>query len=155
MYNSQDIERSLVNIISKTYEPVHEISNTGMCIQQSLRSACAYAQSDQSLCKSLEYSISVMLLVNNIWSFYTLKEAVQARLSLHLSKCHIVENHLSRLILHFSEYLFYLGKQCRPFLAVCKSTHLEVSGLQRVNLQSEGFCCPSLRLRSSRRSNVT
>ena len=33
-----------------------------MCGQQSLRSACAYAQSDQSLCKSLEYSMSVKLL---------------------------------------------------------------------------------------------
>ena len=30
--------------------------------QQSLRSACSYAQSDQSLCKSLEYSRSVKLL---------------------------------------------------------------------------------------------
>ena len=34
----------------------------GMYDQQSLRSACAYAQSDQSLCWSLEYSIGVKLL---------------------------------------------------------------------------------------------
>ena len=33
-----------------------------MCDQQSLRSACAYAQSDQRLCKSLEYSMIVKLL---------------------------------------------------------------------------------------------
>ena len=33
-----------------------------MCVQQSLRSACAYAQSDQSLWQSLEYSMSVKLL---------------------------------------------------------------------------------------------
>ena len=44
------------------FEPPHEISNNvvcltskpqislGMCDQQSLRSACAYTQSDQSLC---------------------------------------------------------------------------------------------------------
>ena len=31
------------------FKPVREISNNGMCDQQSLRSACAYAQSDQSL----------------------------------------------------------------------------------------------------------
>ena len=31
--------------------------------QQSLRSACAYAQSDQSLCQSLEYSMIVKLLL--------------------------------------------------------------------------------------------
>ena len=30
--------------------------------------------------------------------FLSLKEAAQARLSLHLSKCHIVGNHVSRLI---------------------------------------------------------
>ena len=34
---------------AKIIEPVHE-QQCGMCDQQSLRSACAYAQSDQSLC---------------------------------------------------------------------------------------------------------
>ena len=33
-----------------------------MCDQQSLRSACAYAQSDQSLCLSLVYYMTVKLL---------------------------------------------------------------------------------------------
>ena len=33
-----------------------------MCNQQSLRSACAYAQSDQNLCKLLEYFVRVKLL---------------------------------------------------------------------------------------------
>ena len=33
-----------------------------MCDQRSLRSACAYAQSGQRLCLSLEYSMSVKLL---------------------------------------------------------------------------------------------
>ena len=37
----------------------------GMCDQQGLRPACAYAQSDQSLCKSLEYSMSVKLLTQH------------------------------------------------------------------------------------------
>ena len=36
-----------------------------MCDQQSLRSACAYAQSDQSLCLSLEYSMTVKLLTEH------------------------------------------------------------------------------------------
>ena len=34
----------------------------GMCDQQRLRPACAYAQSDQSLCLSLEYSMTVKLM---------------------------------------------------------------------------------------------
>ena len=44
-----------------------------MCDQQSLRSACAYAQSDQSLCLSLEYSMSVKLLTEQRLEFLSLK----------------------------------------------------------------------------------
>ena len=44
-----------------------------MCDQQSLRSACAYAQSDQSLCLSLEYSIFVKLLTEHHLEFLSLK----------------------------------------------------------------------------------
>ena len=69
-----------------------------MCDQHSLRSACAYAQSDQRLCYSLEYSIIVKLLIEYHLEFLSLKGAAQASLSLHLSKCHIVGNHMSRLI---------------------------------------------------------
>ena len=39
-----------------------------MCDKKSLRSACAYVQSDQSLCESLEYYMSVKLLPNIIRS---------------------------------------------------------------------------------------
>ena len=39
----------------------------------------------------------VKLLTEHLWSFYAYKEAVQARLSLHLSNCHIVEHHMSWL----------------------------------------------------------
>ena len=44
-----------------------------MCDQQSLRSACAYAQSDQSLCQSLEYSMTVKLLAEHHLDFLSLK----------------------------------------------------------------------------------
>ena len=44
-----------------------------MCDQQSLRSACAYAQSDQSLCLSLEYSMTVKLLNEHHLEFLSLK----------------------------------------------------------------------------------
>ena len=54
--------------------PLHNYTSrgfqqSGMCDQQSLRSACAYAQSDQSLCLSLEYSMSVMLLTEHHLEF--------------------------------------------------------------------------------------
>ena len=44
-----------------------------MCYQQSLRSACACAQSDQSLCSSFEYSMSVKLLSEHHWEFLSFK----------------------------------------------------------------------------------
>ena len=44
-----------------------------MCDQQSLRSACAYAQSDQSLCSLLEYSMIVMLLTEHHLEFLSFK----------------------------------------------------------------------------------
>ena len=44
-----------------------------MCDQQSLRPACAYAQSDQSLYKSLEYSMRVKLLSEHHLEFLSLK----------------------------------------------------------------------------------
>ena len=65
--------------------------------QQRLRPACAYAQSDQRLCKSLEHSMTVKLLTEQFLGFLSLKKAAQARLSLHLSKCHVVGNHMLRL----------------------------------------------------------
>ena len=45
----------------------------GMCDQQRLRSAYAYAQSDQSLCLPLEYSMSVKLLTEQHLEFLSLK----------------------------------------------------------------------------------
>ena len=58
-----------------------------------LRSACAYAQSDQSLCLSLEYSTIVKLLTEHHLEFLSLKGG----LSLHLSKSGIVGKHMSLL----------------------------------------------------------
>ena len=43
-----------------------------MCNQQSLRSACAYAQSDQNLCSSLEYSMTPRLLTEKHLEFLSL-----------------------------------------------------------------------------------
>ena len=43
-----------------------------MCDQQKLRPACAYAQTDQSLCLSLEYSMTVELLTEHCLEFLSL-----------------------------------------------------------------------------------
>ena len=44
-----------------------------MCDKQILTSACAYAQSDQCLCKSLEYSMTVILLTKHHLEFLSFK----------------------------------------------------------------------------------
>ena len=43
-----------------------DFQQCGMCDQQSLRSACAYTQSDQSLCLSFEFSMTVKLLTEHL-----------------------------------------------------------------------------------------
>ena len=50
-----------------------DFQQCGMCDQQRLRPACAYAQSDQSLCLSLEYSMSVKLLTEHNLELLSLK----------------------------------------------------------------------------------
>ena len=45
-----------------------------MCDQQRLRPACAYAQSDQSLCLSFEYSVTVQLLAEQHLEFLSLTD---------------------------------------------------------------------------------
>ena len=49
-----------------------DFQQCGMCDQQSLRSACAYAQSDQSICLSLEYVMNVKLLTEHHSEFLSL-----------------------------------------------------------------------------------
>ena len=83
-----------------------------MCNQQSLKSACALAQSDQSLCQSLEYS-RVKLLTEHHLEFLSLKEAVETLPSLFMSKWHIVGN-----FMHWLNY--FLTNQCKHmFLVLC------------------------------------
>ena len=45
----------------------------GLCDHKCLRQACAYPQSDQSLCLSLEYSMIVKLLTERHLEFQSLK----------------------------------------------------------------------------------
>ena len=50
-----------------------DFQQCGMCDQKRLRSACAYAQSDQCLCWSLEYSMNIKLLTEHQLEFLSLK----------------------------------------------------------------------------------
>ena len=84
--------------VVKVGPPLTKLSGSPHGDLQRLRPACAYAQSDQSLCYSLERSMAVKLLIEQRLEFLSLKGGCTG-LSLHLSICHIAGNHMSRLIL--------------------------------------------------------
>ena len=84
-------------VLKAINEPLHDISNNvvRVCDQQSHRSTCAYAKSDQSLCYSLEYSMSIKLLIDYHVEFLSLKrgctgssEAILVKIP-HCWKSHI------------------------------------------------------------------
>ena len=56
---SKERVRKIFHII---WAATWDFQQCGMCDQQNLRSACAYAQSDQSLCWSQTYSMNIKLL---------------------------------------------------------------------------------------------
>ena len=77
-FESKSLSQSFVKKLSLVFcslkwASLWDFQQCGMCDQQRLRPACAYAQSDQSLCKSLEYSLSVKLLTEHHLEFLTLK----------------------------------------------------------------------------------
>ena len=79
-FESKSLSQSFVKKLSHVFCSLKydwavtwDFQQFGMCDWQSLRSACAYAQYDQSLCKSLEYSMSVKLLTEHHLEFLTLK----------------------------------------------------------------------------------
>ena len=94
-----------------------------MCDQQRLRSACAYAQSDQNICSSLEYFMSVRLLTEHYLEFLSLKggctgssESILVKMP-HCWKSHVTA-HFYFLFVSVSQKLDtpnqtaeYLGKQ--------------------------------------------
>ena len=73
-----------------------------MCDQQSLRSACANAQSDQSLCLSLEYSMTVTLLTEHHLEFQRLKGGrTGSSESTHVKMPHCWKSHaLAHFVMH-------------------------------------------------------
>ena len=71
-----------------------------MCDQQSLRSACAYAQSDQSLCSSLEYSMIVKLPTKHHLEFLRLKGGCTGSFESTLGKMpHCWKSHIAAQML--------------------------------------------------------
>ena len=87
-----------------------------MCDQQRLRPACAYAQSDQSLCQLLEYSMSVKLLTEHNLELLSLKggctglsEAILVKMQ-HCWKSRVTANINYTTLTNFSMIYLMMGK---------------------------------------------
>ena len=77
--------------------------------QQSLRPACVYAQSGQSLCWSIEYSINIKLLTEHHLEFFSLTGGCQGSSeSTHVKMPHCWKSHVTAQIYFsvFTEYEF-------------------------------------------------
>ena len=95
-----DMQSALAGAIRTAWASAWDFQQCGMCDQQSLRSACAYTQSDQSLFYSLEYSMSVKLLTKHHLEFLSLKggftvwyESTHVKMP-HCWKSHVTAQHV-------------------------------------------------------------
>ena len=82
----------------RSNESWHEISNNVVCATSKASDQPAHTH---SLIRAFASCLIILWVLsywpNIIWSFWALKEATKACMSLHLSKYHIVGNHMSRL----------------------------------------------------------
>ena len=78
-----------------------------MCNQQRLRSACAYAQSDQSLCELLQCSASVQLLSEHHLESLSLNGCCTGLSeSSHVEMPHCCKSHVA------AHFIYSLGLTC-------------------------------------------
>ena len=90
----------------------------GMCNQQSLRSAGAYAQSDQSLCYSLEYSTSVKLQTEDHLGFLSLRGGcIGSSESTLVKTSHCWKSHVKA---HFCDWYLVLPSMWHFLFSLCK-----------------------------------
>ena len=84
--------------LSHVYELRHVISNNVVCATSKCSDQPAHTG---RLIRAFASRLNILWVLsywtNIFWSFQVWKEAAQALLSLHLSKCHIVGNHMLRL----------------------------------------------------------
>ena len=94
-YNFTDfIKKYICTLQNHKWASAWDLQQCGMCDQQKLRSACAYAQSDQSLCSSLEYSMSVKLLTEHLLEVLSLKGGCRGSSeSTHIKMSHCWKSH--------------------------------------------------------------
>ena len=109
-----------------------------MCDQRRLRPACAYAQSDQSLCLSLEYSMSVKLLTEHHLEFLSLKGGCTGSSESILVKMpHCWKSHVMAHVKHkyFAQVLYFV--QFYVIVLAKRKYHIRIKMLQ---VEKTGSC---------------
>ena len=107
-----------LNLINLKWVATWDFQQCGMCDQQNFRSACAYAQSDQSLCWSLKYSLSVKLLTEYHLEFLSLTGSYTGSSESTLVKIpHCWKSHVTSQI-HFLACSVTWSEYYRKYLAV-------------------------------------
>ena len=76
--------------------------------------------------------MNVKLLTEQHLESLSLKEAAQACLILHMSKCNIVGNHMSRLVRHWSQFMrfgtYHMGLDARnPVVGVSDKVRFKLA----------------------------
>ena len=98
-----------------------------MCNQQRPRPACAYAQSDQSLCLSLEYSMTLKLLTKHYFEFLTLPgDSMGSSGSTLVKMPHCWKSHVT------AHLMILDGQTGRKTLQQCKTISLPLDALIKV-----------------------
>ena len=95
-----------------------DFQQCGLCDQQRLRSARAYAQSDQILCLSLEYSMTVKLLTEDYLESLSLKGGCTGSSETTLVK--MPHCWRSQVVAHIKIFLIYQGFRTEVSYVLCK-----------------------------------
>ena len=123
----------------------------GMCDQQSLGSPCAYAQSDQSLCLSLEYSTTVKLLTEHHSEFLSFKggctgssQSTHVKMP-HCWKSHVAAHFQLKILTCATEATEFPTVNLRPDFVVSRAVEGSKSGTVCVLILTCIGCCYSNR----------
>ena len=118
-----------------------------MCDQQRLRPACAYAQSDQSLCRSLEYSMSVKLLtgvsnlkrsLQRLFRFYACQNATLLEISCTGSNHNCVLPYSAGKVFN-DEFYEYMEKYKKSMFTLCKQFNIAKKGFDNCLMSNNRF----------------
>ena len=123
-----------------------------MCDQQRLRPACIYAQSDQSICLLLEYSLTIKLLTEYHLEFLSLiGRSTSSSESIHvkmpscwksLVAAHIIlkMNGLMIAVLLIIYSVIYIVVLTFSPLIVDQQVHISITSLRNVKCNGSAYC---------------